>query len=253
MVDPRTADAVAPKIGTIMGNVASIGSLSIYIVERSSHESSLSGFASLNVVIHLALVCAIAYGILWSLTERMFRWEYGAGGSGRLPSGWSALALSLTMTIPLVCVPFLYQGITHTPVLSPLHWRGAVLVVLLGAGAHLLLYGTKSERPNGLRNIVMPSGGDTPFLRALLMEAVFATAYFSFIVFPYRIIVDPTGSVLEALVGRTVLPAVTFFFGMAIFIALKFPGSLRDQSWIQVRGVLSGLIMMFCFCAGMFM
>ena len=45
MVDPvrlSTADALAAKVGTIMGNAASVVALAIYVMERSSRVSSVS-------------------------------------------------------------------------------------------------------------------------------------------------------------------------------------------------------------------
>jgi hypothetical protein len=45
--------------------------------------------------------------------------------------------------------------------------------------------------------------------------------------------------------------AGVFFFGIVTFILLRYPGSLHDRSWIQVRGVLAGLILSVALEGGM--
>jgi hypothetical protein len=126
------------------------------------------------------------------------------------------------------------------------------IVVLLGAVAHILIWGTNSQGLNGLRHRIVP-GKKRPFKSALLMEFVYSASYVGFIALPYRMITNPTGSLWDLLLGRTLLPCLVFFFGMALFIGLKYPGSLRESSWIQVRGIVAGLLIMFCLCGGMFL
>lgn len=253
MVAPNRITIIGVRLGTVVANLASIASFSFYIAERTASLPTKSGLAGLNVVFHVAVLAAIGYGILWSVAERLFGWNYGAGGGDTLPSGWSAVVLSLSMTLPLASIPFLYQKVTRVSILLPLHWRAILLVILLGVGCHLLMYGTASKVPNGLRQRIAPAGEDTPFATGLLLEAVYSFGFIGLIVFPYRMIVNPTEPLLEIGLGRTLLPCLVFFFGMTLFIALKYPGSLRDPTWIQVRGVVGGLLMMFCLCGGMFL
>jgi hypothetical protein len=252
LVDPDRFTVISVKLGSVLANFASIAGFAFYIADRTSSLPSVSGPEALNHVIHLALLSAILYGVLWALAELLFGWDYGAGGGDMEPSGPSAVALSLSMTLPLAFVPFLYSSIAKIPVIHRSHWRAMLIVVFLGAGAHLMMYGTKSRRPNGLRHWIMPSRHNPSFRNALLMELISSLTYFSFIVLPYRLIVDPSEPLRELLLGRTLLSCSTFFFGMTVFIALKYPGSLRDRSWIQVRGILGGLLLMFCLCGGMF-
>lgn len=116
------------------------------------------------------------------------------------------------------------------------------------------MYGTKADSPNGWRFKIMPPGKAVPLLTALLMEAVYAAAYFVLIPLPYRIVAQGSSlPLLPVLLGRVVLPAVVFFFGMTVFIVLKYPGSLTDRAWVQVRGVISALLLMFCLSGGMFL
>lgn len=236
MFGPNRVTVTGVKLGSVLANLASIASIAAYIGDRTSSFPTKSGPEALNVVLHLAILTAIVYGVLWSVAERIFGWKYGAGANDTPPSGWSAVVLSLSMTLPLTFVPFLYQKATKITVVSPLHWRAMLFVVLLGAGSHLLMYGATSEIPNGLRQRIAPAGKHTPFASALLLEVVYSVSYFGFIVPPYRITVNPNGPVIELVIGRTLLPCLVFFFGMTVFIALKYPGSLRDPTWIQVRG-----------------
>jgi len=50
-----------------------------------------------------------------------------------------------------------------------------------------------------------------------------------------------------------VLPAAVWFFGINIFILVKYPGSLIDKTWIQVRGVVAGLLLAITLEGGMLM
>jgi hypothetical protein len=42
-----------------------------------------------------------------------------------------------------------------------------------------------------------------------------------------------------------------FFFGIVSFILLRFPGSITERSWIQARGVISGIILLVALEGGM--
>jgi len=148
-------------------------------------------------------------------------------------------------------IPPVYQKVSNTIILSPSHWRSFLFVLVLGAFAHLLMYGTKREL--GLRNRIAPLSKKTPLNKALLNELVTAGVYFGLIVFPFRLIVQPSSFDFVGMVLlRTILPGLFFFFGMTIFIVLKYPASVTDKTWLQVRGFFAGLIQMVCLCWGMF-
>jgi hypothetical protein len=253
MVDPSRISVLGIKFGSVLANLASVAGFAFYIADRTSSLPTVSGARALNVVLHLAVLSAIAYGVFWAIVELLFDWKYGAGGNQTVPFGWSAVVLSLCMTLPLAFVPLLYQKLSGVPLLLPSHWRAIFVVILLAAGGHLLIYGTESKVANGLRQRIIPARKHIPFASALLMEVVYSITYFGFIVLPYRMIVKPTEPFRELILGRTLLPCLVFFFGMTLFIGLKFPGSLRDPTWIQVRGIIGGLLMMFCLCGGMFL
>ena len=106
---------VGVKLGSVIANLASIASFSLYIAERTSTLPTKSGLPNLNVVLHLAILTAIAFGVIWTLADLIFGCSFGAGGGDRLPAGWSAVVLSLSMTVPLAFIPFLYQKLTGGP------------------------------------------------------------------------------------------------------------------------------------------
>ena len=53
--------------------------------------------------------------------------------------------------------------------------------------------------------------------------------------------------------AKTVLSTLLFLFGVSVFILVRFPDSLTDRTWIQVRGVIGGLLLMFALSGGMFL
>jgi hypothetical protein len=168
-----------------------------------------------------------------------------------MPTGRSALILSLSVTLPLALVPFLYGRISKIPVIVlPGHWRAIVYVIVLGAVGHLVMYGTNA---NGIRQRLSPNGEYQSATSGLLLEAIYTFVYFAAIVLPYRLVVSPSSSLADLLIFRLLLPGLTFFLAMTLFIAFMYPDSLHDRTWVQMRGIVSGLVMMLCFCAGMFL
>ncbi len=91
MLSAVRIDSLAAKAGSVIANLASVLGFAFYIADRTSTLPPLSGPMRLNVVLHLAILSAIAFGILWSLTERCFRWNIGGGGHRNTPSGCPAV------------------------------------------------------------------------------------------------------------------------------------------------------------------
>ena len=86
------------------------------------------------------------------------------------------------------------------------------------------------------------------------MELIFCFINFATIVLPYRIAVwSQLGPLDGSVLWSTVLPAAVWFFGINIFILVKYPGSLIDKTWIQVRGVVAGLLLAITLEGGMLM
>jgi len=150
--------AACAIFGIFIANVATLIGLGLYISDRRPTLSTKSGPEALGIVVYLTLLVAVFYGVLWVLAEWIRKTDYGAGGAGRMPAGWSAVVLSLTLTLPLGIVPVVYQRFTGVGIVYQLHWRAFFILVLLAAGCHLLIYGTDSEKPNGLRQRILPRG-----------------------------------------------------------------------------------------------
>ncbi len=239
---------------SVVGSLCSIIGLCMYIADRYTGLPEVPRLTRLSIVIQLGLLTAIAYGAFWTLVERLFGWSYGAGGRGELPQGWSAVALSLTVTIPLAVMPSVYQAVASQTVLLPRHWRAVPALVLLGLAAHLLMYGTGPKLFRGFSRIIAPPGVTTSLNAGVTRQLVYSAVYFLLIVFPYRVIVQPRSTPLlrDALVGRTTLPALVFVLGMIVFISLRYPASLNEPRSIEVRGVLEGGLLLICLCAGLF-
>jgi len=89
-------------------------------------------------------------------------------------------------------------------------------------------------------------------MQGIFSELVYALIYFPLIVLPYRLIAEwPTPDLQGAVINRTGLPGMAFFFGMSLFISVQ-PDALSDRPWIMVRGIVGAMLLMGCLCAGMF-
>ena len=87
----------------------------------------------------------------------------------------------------------------------PSHWRAFFILLLLGAGTHLLIYGTDSQKPNGLRERILPEGRDPDYGRAVLMEIIYGLIFFCLMVIPYRLIANPTQSLPDLIFWEDVV------------------------------------------------
>jgi hypothetical protein len=200
-----------------------------------------------HVVIALAICTWILYGVFWRAAEWCFGWNFGPGLGGRYPAGWAAIALSVSVTAALAVVPPIYQRVMGVRIITDAHWKAMILVVVLGALAHLLVYGTAADRPNGIRQRIIPQGEGGDMSAGILAEAAYALIFFPLIIFPYRWIVDPGSPLL-----RTLLSAFAFFIIMTCFI-LVTPQSTGDTAWAPARGIIGAAAMMLTLCAGMFL
>jgi hypothetical protein len=218
---------------------------------RKASPQVLIGFPRMQAILWIAVAVALGHAILWALAERLFGWNFGEGTS--LPQGFSAVILSLTMTVPLIVVPPLYEHLFHTSIISPRHWLGGALIVLFSAFGHLILYGSKTVQFVGLRNLIFPLGV-SEWYRALPMELIYAVMHFSSIVLLYRVVV---GSQSGPLTVRALLPALIacsiWLSADVIFILLKYPASLADTQLAVVRGFLNAITLMMTLTGGMLM
>jgi serine/threonine protein kinase len=218
---------------------------------RMASSQALIGFPRMQAILWIAVAVALAHGVLWALAERLFGWNFGEGTS--LPQGFSAVILSLTMTVPLIVVPPLYEHLFHTSIISPRHWLGGALIVVFSAFGHLILYGSETLQFVGLRNLIFPLG-ISEWYRALPMEVIYAVMHFSTVVLLYRVVV---GSQSGPLTVHALLPALiaclTWLSADFILILLKYPGSLADSHLIVIRGFLNAITLMMTLTGGMLM
>ena len=242
---------------SIFAKVASFVALSgTYLGFFREDRSSSTGFplihgdARFNIILIIGVCSAIAHGILWSFAERLFGWEYEAGGQGKLPSGFSAFVLSLTLTVPLSLAPIFYQIYSGLKIVHPGHFAGSMLMISGGAIGHLIMYGVKSLGFRGVRAYLMPPIGNVGIVRAVFTELVYAFVYFSLIVIPYHVALTP--NLLPVLGMRILFSALFFITGMAVFICVRYPKSLADPTWVQARGFFSGLLLPVCLCVAMY-
>jgi len=244
----------ATKGLSIVGSLAGIVALVFYISDRYTGLPEIPRLTRISIILQLGILCAISHGILWSLAEKVFDWSHGASGSDQYLMGWPAVILSATLILPLATVPWLYGKITHQVILLPNHWKAIPWLFLSGSLGHVLMYGTGPNSFIGLMRWVAPPGGHIELGTGFTRELVFAATYFILIAFTYRLIVTPPSASLlfDVFVGRTILPALVFVLAMTVIIVVRYPASLNEATWIQIRGVLSGLLLPCCLCAGMF-
>jgi len=210
-----------------------------------------AGPGRLPTILLLGGLAAAGHGILWSLAERGFTWKFGAGGSRTLPQGWPAALLSVTQTIPLVLVPLAYQQLVGVPIVPHRHLLAGTCALAAAVLGNIAMYGTSSRGFRGVRRMISPLRNPLTLKKAVELEAIWAFMHFTCTALVYRMVVAfPSGTVFSVAVAP-VVGAAFFFFGIVSFILLRFPGSIKERSWIQVRGVVSGIILLVALEGGM--
>lgn len=237
----------------VAGLFTLLGCLSPFI-QPKNHLPYPSERIRFFIIVIIGLCSALAYGTLWSIAERLAGWHYGSGGEGKLPSGFSAIVQSLTLTFPLSVVPLFYQIIFHERIIfMPGHLLGSILMMLGGIIGFILMYGVPSVGFSGFRSHLMPPVGNVGILRAITTETVYAIVYFSLIVVPYNIglnLISQSNN--NPYIVKTFISALVFVFVMALFIILKYPESLSHSSWVGIRGFFSGALLPVCLCTALY-
>jgi hypothetical protein len=209
------------------------------------------GTARLYTLLFVGVLAAVAGGILWSGMEKALKWNVGAGGSN---DGLSAAAASMAMTLPLVLVPAVYQYFTKTPLILHRHFIAGAVVVVANALGWLLIFGWKMVGFQGIQEIIEPLPSDRNLWRRLKMELVFTCVNFCSVVLIYRVIVDSQfGALNMAVVKNVLVPATVYFSGMSVFTIVRYPDSIENETWVQIRGVLGGLLLTVTLAGGMLM
>jgi TIR domain-containing protein len=241
--------------------IAMQGSLS-----RDYPAGSLSGIDRLTTLFLLGLAVGFFHALLWNIAERYFRWryssrfKYSSGGYDKLPTGWEAIVLSLTMTGPLALVPLAYDfsygdGSDRRLITDvPRHLVASLLVFVSAAIGHLVLYGTKVLAYGGLRNIVYSVGAPANLKRGLLMELIYGCVHFASIVLVYRFALQSTHWLPTLLTMTSALVGLAVFVSCGcIFISFWYPESLIEKSMIELRGAVLGGVLCVSLIGGMLM
>lgn len=212
----------------------------------------ISGVARIEAILIVGLCAAAAHALLWAISERVAGWNHHEGPTGLLPQGWSAVVLSLTMTVPLVALPPLYGALFHTTIVYTGHALAGVCVIVAAAFAHFIAYGSKSVGFPGLKRLVFPQDS-TSVVRALSMEAIYAVLHFGSIVLVYRLVQREYAGIHEDVLVPTVLSMLVWLLGILTFYFVKYPDSVRDEKTVEQRRVIHGLLLMLALQAGILM
>jgi hypothetical protein len=139
-------------------------------------------------------------------------------------------------------VPLAYEHFVGVPITPRRHLLAGACAIAAAVLGNIVMYGTSSRGFRGVRRSISPLRKPLSLKKAVVLEAIWALMHFICTAFVYRMVVAfPTGTVFSVAIAPA-LGATFFFFGIVSFILLRFPGSLTERSWIQVRGVISGMI-----------
>jgi hypothetical protein len=182
------------------------------LVTPTTVSAIAAGPGRLLTILVIGGLAAAAHGVLWSGTELAFGWQFEAGGHELLPSGWSAIALSVTQTLPLVALPVLYQAFSGVRIVPANHVIAGVVAIAAAAVGNLVMYGAGSSF-KGLRRRLAP-GLELTRGRAIALEALWATMHFGCTAVVYRAVVSAPHFSIPAVWAAPVWGGAAFFFGM---------------------------------------
>jgi hypothetical protein len=231
--------------------IAGVCSIAGFFIAMPATDPTRS-HATVLGLLSCGLLAALLHGAAWSTAEKIFQWEFGGGDGVRMPTGWEAIVLSLSMTLPLMVAPiagqllfpfFFDSQLVHVTVPRN-HFIGSLAIIVLAAAGHVLLYGTPTLRFVGLKNLIFPIGASPNIPVAITMELIYGVIHFSTIAVSYRYIAF-SAPIWDA--TKVSLPfALVWFFFLVGYILLLFPRSLAHPRWMGYRGVLSAFMLMVC-------
>jgi hypothetical protein len=207
----------------------------------------------LDMLLKLSIIILITHALFWVGLERLFGWDYA---TGRTPKGFQAAVMSLSLTLPALTIPLVYQYATARAVVSSNHLSGAVLSVSGGAIAYLVLFGfgTDGRVFPGIREILLVRfrQHQHALWAEILATLAYALILIVLIAAPYRLLVLPASPALVSFAWPALASLVTFF-GLSAYILLKYPASLDTSSyWGFLRGIIAGMFTVVSVCTALY-
>ena len=209
----------------------------------------------INNIIHLALFILFLFGLFWSIVQKLFNWNYDTGQYGNLPHGVSAFFLSLSMTTAIMLAPFLYGKLTNKNHITKAHWIACIALIFVNSLTSLILYGIQNFP--GTVNLILPLymvlnksvsySNSTLLLRQTANELTNAFLNVGFSVMIYLSVMKISLkkinlSNIDIALCTSICVLITFL-PIELFIFLKYPESLINSTWINVRGIAASVSM----------
>jgi hypothetical protein len=244
------------SLASLLSFVISIALFLIPAIYKPGDVAGMAWKARLEIILELGLIAGILYGFLWSVVAQKIILRTNYGEETSMPSGAHAVALSLCLTLPITCLPPLYELITGSVIISSRHYTYAAIIANAGSAiGHLIWYGIKTIHFSGIREMTFPVGSSPNWKRYLTMEMLATCMHFLSTVAVFRAIAQNEDSIFGP--SATVMPTITsglfFISGICFYSLIKYPQSIEKGGWAQVRGVLAGMLQCIALTGGILM
>jgi hypothetical protein len=204
----------------------------------------------LDLLLKLSIITMIAHAILWVLFQKiLLNRDYSEGPT---PKSWRAAVMSLSLTLPALTVPLIYQYATTKAVVSRNHFYGAILSVAGGALAYILLFGTNERASSGIRDALLHRFRKHPFWGEIFATIAYALILVMLIATPYRLLTLPE-SPAYVYIGMPAKASVLTAVGLSSYILLMYPDSLKTRTHSgYLRGVMAGIFTVLSVCTALY-
>lgn len=204
--------------------------------------------------------CAGLHAILWAVANKIFKWDFWAGGGRNLPYGFSAIVYGTTISVPPMLIAVISHRIFSVPRLPDRFFFSCVVTVIASLVAYLAVYGVSRRRFVGIRKTLIPC--EPPEVlqvlsprRLLVREVIVLAAYLAAIVTmtvaPFQIASGQTPLgllLLERVLATSALP----FLVTSAFMVGFYPWSVVDPRGRDARGYLVGFLLLTLLFLGLF-